>query len=1820
MIHNDSENTKTIKVLIRLKPSTVSDTSNEAVEMVNQNTLHTIKIEGDFRNAPKAYVFDKIFPKDSSQEDLYNSIREVVSTTLNGNNATVLVHGAASSGKTYTMMGTEDNPGITPRIINDLFATLEVTKENDPNKSYFIEMSYVEFYGNQFRNLLGKFIDEDGNRIQSNYESDIQNSKIAYSNGSKSLMRTSSKLSMTMMPKVAENVVNSNNEGIEGKSLLRPSSFSSINGSKSLMRTSRIEGKSLSRPSSFSSMVSKQNIDSSSTPDTSTKTLKKTMSNASMVGFNRQQSLSSRDKIDIHESKEVGVFLSGNGIRLQILNQRDAMEMIYAGHKNRIVRVNDLNELSSRGHAILTIYIEIRNVIPIAGSTNQAASDLTMGRLHLVDLAGYSVNRSSSAEALIESQHIHQSLASLGDVLSTLARKATLESKPKTSGYDYENGVLVPLNLENKAAHIPYLNSKLTHILKDSLGSSCYTIFVATIATDTDSHQQTSASLLYASWARNISCKDFSNSLENDADQSTENDPEVSKLKKVIDERTKQILQQYLEQKQQSSIIESSSSSSSSVPAIDTSYIISSGNNLDNYYVYDANSQSNRNDVNNSKRYQSPTHFRVRQSSTPLQNNNVQNRSASPALSNGKQLQSVPPVNFKSPARMVPVSRPPIAPTTTPSNDNVDKNIEKQDQESKSSVVLSAVRMEPSKDYDQLLKQFLELQAMNDYLQNRVHFFESQTLVDSELYKYDQHAIKMNKEISELLKTLQDQQDVNERALLDQKSSTILTPSTNLQPHDDNHLLLSHQRPLSVKDTIKKFESVLSPDGGSIKSPIINRPTIETKDKKLKSKSGDSHASKSSNSKSKSDDNKSKAHLKHKHSSQNKKSSEKSSLIPGPTASNRDIANATGVNRPAANNELMQMVNSDDDCDDLNSEDLSLQEMSIDGQLQLIHPVKGKGDSPATIESGLTIPSIASGVTSDSIKVNDLKLRSEQLKKRAKDLSNDSDDNLSQVSSNSKVDDLTDLKKRAMDFTKRSKELLKSTKTNDDEEIDSNVATDNMMSNVDEENDVRDGNLLRTPTGVFVNSEIIQTDSLKLNTAQIDSENVSPPSLTPDKKTSTKQSTSKVLTYKEYKASLKLNQTQPAPDSSAKDSKKKKSVKLSDVSSPPQLPTIPEYALENDKSNLVEEVYNKTDGNVSQNSSKQVGLFGFFQQLVGLSPNSTSGNNNNANKASESDSSLNPTSTEDPMDDFMVNKNSLDDNEDKSDKPERPRSTSQRVKSLLRLSSHSDVLSGNRTSPTRSSLPRLASHSDVYNNNSNGEKSYLRSTASFHLKTKDGIPYESPNNSQKKLLSVLEAVSLSKHNQQNQNNENNNSLSPLLTYSSSDQNSPQSSPFGLDFNIPGIQNIDSDYQSEVSALDHKSIQQTIQNGSRRSLSPKNSFSFGKQSSPSIQEQLEEKIKQTKFELKVEKSRLKDMHHQLETIRKESNEHETHIHQLEDDFAKANNRIFNQNQKYEMLRLKSQEKSQELNEKIAQLSKNIIAKDGDMLNLSKELDHVTRELSDSSRELEETKNIIKHLRIALTNARSETQYDRLQQEKLILSMTTLNMRISELLAVLLADPNSALDDIRLALETYGTASDSFHSIKNATDSNESLLNNSRSEVSLQKTIIHNNAKNNQNLGSLSMITADDLLISRDGLDNNDKIVSKSIDELDVTSNLWGNNGKGYYNAGLEKLKQEELANTIKYFQDDRNELMKVIAKLKETSQKTNKDLDYLRMKVKKIENDDIQTQSIEIKKSSNSNNDEKRVAVLEKNLEKTNESLTKSTSELVALMQTNQQLQ
>lgn len=235
--------------------------------------------------------------------------------------------------------------------------------------------------------------------------------------------------------------------------------------------------------------------------------------------------------LKIHEHPKHGIYLTGSpGIRTPVSSAEEALELIEKGNRLRATATTSLNDRSSRSHTVISLEIITKDL-----SSEGKCATISIGKLNIVDLAGSERVKVSGAsgQVLDEAKQINKALAALGDVLNSLGKFHQSLSSAST--------------LDAPQPHIPYRNSKLTMLLKDSLGGCAKTMMIATVRMSQRFHQQSLTALKYAARAKYIKNQPIPN-LGFDGTQSSgpgsqfmsQTIAEVARLKVLLDERTKE--------------------------------------------------------------------------------------------------------------------------------------------------------------------------------------------------------------------------------------------------------------------------------------------------------------------------------------------------------------------------------------------------------------------------------------------------------------------------------------------------------------------------------------------------------------------------------------------------------------------------------------------------------------------------------------------------------------------------------------------------------------------------------------------------------------------------------------------------------------------------------------------------------------------------------------------------------------------------------------------------------------------------------------------------------------------------------------------------------------------------------------------------------------------------------------------------------------------------------------------------------------------------------------------------------------------------------
>ncbi|XP_042336712.1 kinesin-like protein KIFC3 isoform X2 [Sceloporus undulatus] len=153
--HNELVRLKgNIRVFGRVRP--ISKEDGEGPEAANAVTfdpdddaiLHLMH-----RGKLISFELDKVFPPEATQEDVFREVQALITSCIDGYNVCIFAYGQTGAGKTYTMEGTCENPGINQRALQLLFSEVQA-KASD--WEYRITVSVAEIYNEALRDLLGK--------------------------------------------------------------------------------------------------------------------------------------------------------------------------------------------------------------------------------------------------------------------------------------------------------------------------------------------------------------------------------------------------------------------------------------------------------------------------------------------------------------------------------------------------------------------------------------------------------------------------------------------------------------------------------------------------------------------------------------------------------------------------------------------------------------------------------------------------------------------------------------------------------------------------------------------------------------------------------------------------------------------------------------------------------------------------------------------------------------------------------------------------------------------------------------------------------------------------------------------------------------------------------------------------------------------------------------------------------------------------------------------------------------------------------------------------------------------------------------------------------------------------------------------------------------------------------------------------------------------------------------------------------------------------------------------------------------------------------
>jgi len=193
-------------------------------------------------------------------------------------------------------------------------------------------------------------------------------------------------------------------------------------------------------------------------------------------------------KLEILSTLASGCNVPG-ATQVEVCASRDVAGLMSRGSRARATGGTRMNSRSSRSHQVVTVVVQ---------GAELATGATSHGCLHLVDLAGSErVGRSeASGDRLVEAQHINRSLSALGDVMAALAARGAggggAGHKAGAGGGGAGGGA------GSGGGHVPFRNSKLTHLLQDSLSGNAKVMMFVHVSPEASSSGESLSTLKFA--------------------------------------------------------------------------------------------------------------------------------------------------------------------------------------------------------------------------------------------------------------------------------------------------------------------------------------------------------------------------------------------------------------------------------------------------------------------------------------------------------------------------------------------------------------------------------------------------------------------------------------------------------------------------------------------------------------------------------------------------------------------------------------------------------------------------------------------------------------------------------------------------------------------------------------------------------------------------------------------------------------------------------------------------------------------------------------------------------------------------------------------------------------------------------------------------------------------------------------------------------------------------------------------------------------------------------------------------------------------------
>ena len=580
---------ETIKVAIRIRPFL----QNEKEDYSSIETSETNEKKIAISKGKKTLVssFDKIFFQNTKQEEIFEFIKPIINSIFEGINCTILAYGQTGSGKTFTMFGGDwtfnnlnnennnnenfrniltdqfnflvepdfiVNPfselnGIIPRIIIELFKNLEVSNDNIK-----INVSYIQVYNERIYDLL---VDNYGlNNIKEKKDFVISISK------NEKKEKIFEQMPLKLRDDKRKGVI------IQGARQINVNTFYDV---FQILKKGELNRKK--RETNKNDMSSRSHTIFIVYYNNITKKLTSKVSFCDLAGSEKYDIKEKYEEEHLNEMKSINKSLSVLGnvihalIRKNIESKKKNFNTINGDTKNN--NKNNINLLKNKSNKNLK---NSKSQKIIINNNNKKNNNKQTKQIKNTNL-----NQSSSKKKLfskkptLKTQISNKNLSqiknkraqsakkntSINNKKSLISRSKSQKSKEKEKSKDTKS---TTQEIKFFKIHIPYKDSQLTYLLKDSIGGNSKTILIANISPNIENFDETYNTILFALRANKIESKIVSNKLIDDTllNENVDNvkmnklNNEVKELRNLLEIRTKRgtlkpIQEEYLKLKEE---------------------------------------------------------------------------------------------------------------------------------------------------------------------------------------------------------------------------------------------------------------------------------------------------------------------------------------------------------------------------------------------------------------------------------------------------------------------------------------------------------------------------------------------------------------------------------------------------------------------------------------------------------------------------------------------------------------------------------------------------------------------------------------------------------------------------------------------------------------------------------------------------------------------------------------------------------------------------------------------------------------------------------------------------------------------------------------------------------------------------------------------------------------------------------------------------------------------------------------------------------------------------------------------------------------------